>query len=238
MSSERDHSVGKWAGPPCRDGPTKAADDVCEGAPPDCSFAARHGTNITHDQAQYSAIYLFPLCVTFIKLSILFQYRRLFAAQSRTFIIQTNVLISLTVLWCVAILVLAGFLCQPITKLWMPEIPGTCLDLVEFYYGIQIPNIVVDLLIVLLPIRETLKLDMSTRLKFGASIMFLFGIMWVTFVGELDGANITLTSMPRTLVFDIIRLVVLLRLKSQPPDSTCGLISRLRTIYSITNEYA
>lgn len=88
-------------------------------------------------------------------------------------------------------------------KNWYPQVEGTCIPIVPFYYGLQIPNILTDLLIIVVPIREVLRLQLNKRLKTGAVSMFALGII--------------------TLVFDIVRLVALLELTApeKQADFTC-----------------
>lgn len=152
-------------------------------------------------QTQYSGSFLYPLCITFVKLSILFQYRRLFFHHSQTFHYQILALMIIVGLWGFGIIITAFFLCMPMAKLWNPMLPGTCINIVSFYYGLQIPNIVTDLLIIVVPVREVLTLDLSKKMRFGAMTMFLLGVI--------------------TLIFDIVRLVAMVQLESQGPDQTC-----------------
>lgn len=152
---------------------------------------------------QYSGSFLYPACITFVKLSILMQYRRLFSHHSRSFHWQINVLITLVALWGGGIILTAFFLCVPMEKNWNTSVEGTCIPIIPFYYGLQIPNIVTDLLIIVVPIREVMKLALNKRLKTGAITMFALGIV--------------------TLVFDIIRLVALLEVTAPGKmlDFTC-----------------
>jgi hypothetical protein len=136
----------------------------------------------------------------FAKLSILLQYRRLFG-ESQDFRWHINLIISLVILWCLTILVVASVLCVPIRKLWEPATPGVCLDLIQFYYGLQVPNIVTDVWIIVSPIWKVLHLDLEKRIKVGATAMFMLGLI--------------------TLVFDIIRLTAMVRLGYEGPDLTC-----------------
>ena len=105
-------------------------------------------------------------------------------------------------------------------KLWNPALSGTCINVVSFYYGLQIPNIVTDLLIIVCPVREVLTLDLSKKMRLGAMAMFLLGVI--------------------TLIFDIVRLVAMVQLESQGPDLTCKLRSpvnqarRISTILTST----
>lgn len=134
----------------------------------------RHITTVSaHDlliflQIQYTGVIQYPLCVTFTKLSILYQYRRLF--PTRDFRIMTNGLIVIMIMWCTSVVFTGIFLCTPISKSWYPTQPGTCINLVSFYYGIQIPNVVTDVLVLLLPLREVQKLDLPLKQKLGVGL--------------------------------------------------------------------
>jgi hypothetical protein len=131
------------------------------------------------------------------------QYRRLFSHTSRNFHWQINVLITIVAVWGAGIILTAFFLCVPMEKNWYPQVEGTCIPIIPFYYGLQIPNIITDLLIIVVPIREVLLLQLNKRLKTGAITMFALGII--------------------TLVFDIVRLVALLELTApeKMADFTC-----------------
>jgi hypothetical protein len=144
------------------------------------------------------------------------QYRRLFSHTSRNFHWQINVLITIVAVWGAGIILTAFFLCVPMEKNWYPQVEGTCIPIIPFYYGLQIPNILTDLLIIVVPIREVMLLQLNKRLKTGAITMFALGII--------------------TLVFDIVRLVALLELtapdkmadftcKSKSSNRSCGSIS-------------
>lgn len=56
--------------------------------------------------------------------------------------------------WCLSIFVLSTTLCIPLARFWNPTLPGGCLDITDFYYGMQIPNILTDLCIIICPIYE------------------------------------------------------------------------------------
>ena len=144
------------------------------------------------------------------------QYRRLFSHHSRNFHWQINVLITIVAVWGAGIILTAFFLCVPMEKNWHPTVKGTCIPILPFYYGLQIPNIITDVLIIVVPIREVMRLQLNKKLKTGAVTMFALGII--------------------TLVFDIVRLVALLQLNApaKMADFTCEFESgALRKIYCL-----
>jgi hypothetical protein len=136
------------------------------------------------------------------------QYRRLFSHHSRNFHWQINVLITIVAVWGAGIILTAFFLCVPMEKNWHPMVKGTCIPIIPFYYGLQIPNIITDVLIIVVPIREVMRLQLNKKLKTGAVTMFALGII--------------------TLVFDIVRLVALLQITApaKMADFTCEFESR------------
>ncbi|KEQ59521.1 uncharacterized protein M437DRAFT_56656 [Aureobasidium melanogenum CBS 110374] len=154
-------------------------------------------------QLQYTLVIQYPLCITAIKLSILFQYRRLFP-KHRDFLLMTSALIAMMIMWCCSVLLTGVFICTPIRKAWTPWLDGRCIDLVPFYYGMQIPNVVTDVLILLLPLREVQRLDLPRQQKMGVAVTCL---LWVI-----------------SLVCGVIRLAVMVQLAGEGMDLTWNLV--------------
>ncbi|KAJ6139715.1 hypothetical protein N7471_006201 [Penicillium samsonianum] len=110
-------------------------------------------------------------------------------------------IVSLSVILWTACGVLAGcFACIPTEKLWHPMVEGGCMNLSKFNYGIQIPNIATDAIILLMPMHIVWNLPISKAKKSGLSEVFVLGFL--------------------TLIFDIIRLVVLIQLSTQGDEIT------------------
>ncbi|THX58300.1 hypothetical protein D6D06_03005 [Aureobasidium pullulans] len=152
---------------------------------------------------QFTGVIQYPLCVTFTKLSILYQYRRLF--PNRDFKLMTSALIAIMIMWCTGVMFTGIFMCTPVHKAWKPFTPGSCISLVPYYYGMQIPNVITDLLILLLPFREIQRLELPFKQKIGVAVACF---LWVI-----------------SLVFGIIRLAVLVELKNQGHDATWILVN-------------
>lgn len=141
----------------------------------------RHITTVSaHDlviflQIQYTGVIQYPLCVTFTKLSILYQYHRMF--PNIKFRIYTGLIIGVMIMWCVAVMFTGIFICTPIKKSWQPAEPGSCIDLVPFYYGMQIPNVITDVLILILPYRQIRKLELPLRQELGVAFTCALWLM-------------------------------------------------------------
>lgn len=126
---------------------------------------------------QYTGAIQYPLCVLFTKLSILYQYRRLFPTN-RDFKLSTSVLIAIMIMWATAVILVGINACTPIHKAWTPTpLPGRCINLVPFYYGMQIPNVITDLLILLMPFNEIRRLELPLKQKLGVGFASFLWVM-------------------------------------------------------------
>ncbi|PYH88358.1 integral membrane protein [Aspergillus ellipticus CBS 707.79] len=137
-------------------------------------------------------------CIAFTKLSILAMYKRLFTA--RPMLITANILSAIVILWALAVSLAGVFNCLPVNRFWDRTVPGTCMDTVSFYYGQQIPNILTDLVLLVMPLPSVWSLPISRAQR---------GLLTGVFaVGGL------------TLAFDVIRLVAMIDLMHAGPDIT------------------
>ncbi|KAL3452696.1 hypothetical protein BJX65DRAFT_292705 [Aspergillus insuetus] len=132
--------------------------------------------------------FLYTACITFVKLSILAFYKRLFPV--RPMVLAVNTVAAVVILWCVGVFFVSA----------VPTVPGACIDLAQFYYGLQIPNIVTDAIILVMPLRVVWNLKMPRTQRILLMAIFLLGVL--------------------TLIFDIIRLVALIELSNSGPDIT------------------
>ena len=57
----------------------------------------------------------------------------------------------LVVAWAIGGTLTVVFACQPIHKSWDTQIPGHCINEDKLYWGLQIPNIVTDFAILIMP---------------------------------------------------------------------------------------
>ncbi|KAJ5936157.1 integral membrane protein [Penicillium verhagenii] len=153
---------------------------------------------IVYFQIGWANPFMYTTCVAFTKLSILALYKRLFTVKPMT--IAVNIMASFVVLWCVSIMVAATLNCIPINSFWDRSIDGKCIDAASFNYAMQIPNIFSDLIILVMPIRLVLALPIPKTQKILLSGVFLIGGL--------------------TLIFDTVRLWVMIRLTKQGPDIT------------------
>jgi hypothetical protein len=107
----------------------------------------------------------------------------------------------MVVLWGFGVCLVGGFICIPLRKLWDTTVSGGCLNLGQYYYGLQVPNIITDAIILIMPMRVVWGLPITKIQKSLLSGIFVVGTL--------------------TLVFDIVRLVALIDLDENPNDATC-----------------
>ena len=114
---------------------------------------------------------LYNTALTLVKLSALLFYHRLFGT-TRSFRIALWITAGICLGWFIAIDFMAIFVCVPVEKYWNPIIPGHCLNQQKTFLGTAVPNIVTDLIILLLPMPMVWKLQ--TRLSLKIYLVFTF----------------------------------------------------------------
>lgn len=65
--------------------------------------------------------------------------------------------------------------CQPRDKIWNPEKPGKCVNIVQLYLASSIFNLLSDLAMLSVPIYLIWRLQMSLRRKVGVTMIFCTG---------------------------------------------------------------
>lgn len=108
-----------------------------------------------------------------VKLTVLALYWRIFPTTAMRRAIHA--LGSMTAGWWVAIQLMTIFQCEPISKAWDTGLEGHCINQLRFYAWNSVPNCLLDFLIVILPMREILRLQTSPAQKAGLAGTFLLG---------------------------------------------------------------
>lgn len=122
---------------------------------------------------------IFAFCLLYgtasplVKLTDLALYWRIFPTTAMRRAIY--VLGSMTAGWWVGIQLVTIFQCEPISKAWDIALEARCINQLLFYAWNSVPNCVLDLLIVILPMREILRLQTSPAQKAGIAGTFLLG---------------------------------------------------------------
>ncbi|KAF2451836.1 hypothetical protein P171DRAFT_12575 [Karstenula rhodostoma CBS 690.94] len=119
-------------------------------------------------------LYLTAIALT--KISILLFYLRIFPHQGLRRIIYFTIV--LCVLYIIGFVTATALQCLPVRQAWERwdgEHAGTCTNLNAIAWLSAGINILLDLIVIILPMREVTKLSMSRRRRFGIMLMFLIG---------------------------------------------------------------
>lgn len=93
------------------------------------------------------------------------------------------VIIVVCALYIVAFVTATALQCIPVRNAWERwdgEHHGHCMNLNAFAWASAGLNMILDLIIIILPIRQVSKLAMSRRRRFGVMVMFLGGGLYVS----------------------------------------------------------
>lgn len=108
------------------------------------------------------------------KISILLLYWRLF--PTRAFRVLVGLVGAVVTAWFVEVFFVTIFQCTPVSKFWDKAQPGTCLDLRGAFSKINaVPNIGVDVVLLIMPIRMVYGLHLGLKDKITVSGVFALG---------------------------------------------------------------
>lgn len=113
--------------------------------------------------------------VTAIKMSILLMYRRIFSVDP-LFRLQSLLLGGFIVAFWLATTITRIFFCRPIGYIWMGlDLEKHCLSYNPFWIAVGAIDIFVDIILLTLPMRAVLKIQLYTKQKVSLAILFLLG---------------------------------------------------------------
>lgn len=114
---------------------------------------------------------MYVILITLIKMSVLSMYRRLFPTRLVTG--GSYVLGVVVLLWWLAVTLLIFLQCIPLESLWNINVVGTCVDRIVIFMVNALPNIITDVLILMLPLYEVIRLQMELPKKIGVGAIFV-----------------------------------------------------------------
>ncbi|KAH7233847.1 uncharacterized protein BKA55DRAFT_580350 [Fusarium redolens] len=120
----------------------------------------------------YVAILHYNVGMNIVKISFLFQYRRIFQS-SRVHKVCFWVIIGV-ILWACVQATLLGTSCLPISIL-VPSTAGWCLDTLPIWYFSSAMSIATDILIFCIPLPSVLKLQLPMKQKVMVILIFCLG---------------------------------------------------------------
>ena len=140
-----------------------------------CSLSWK--TEIT--QLVVASTCLWAVASTLVKLSILHFYLTIFGLVD-IFRYATYTVMSLVLTFGIGLILEAFLACRPFAKSWDPLLHGTCASFKTSLLADGIINIVIDLVIVLLPMRVVWRLQhISKQRKMALTAVFALGILYV-----------------------------------------------------------
>ncbi|KAH7339242.1 hypothetical protein BKA66DRAFT_581799 [Pyrenochaeta sp. MPI-SDFR-AT-0127] len=110
-----------------------------------------------------------------LKASILAFYWRLFKTSSIRLPIYA--VAGFVVMWFIATILIVILQCLPIASIWVPALrpSAKCIDLAPFFFATSIPNIVADLLLLVLPMPYIWRLKITFAQKLCVTGLLLLG---------------------------------------------------------------
>lgn len=119
---------------------------------------------------------LYFVDVVTTKAAFLFLYYRIFGVKL-WFRRVLYFIGSLLVAFLIACPIVAVAGCNPVSKYWDKDKPGSCINEVQFYRGNGIANIILDFVIFCLPVPMTLRLNTTKRQKAIITSIFILGFL-------------------------------------------------------------
>lgn len=145
---------------------------------PICPFIVLHAMQLTQDGIQilYASLIVVVLSITLVKLSILSMYYRIFPTRFMKY--SYIILGTIILLWAISTLLACIFQCTPIQRAWDFNLTGKCINSFALFIGAGVvPNLFTDLVLIVLPIWEVNKLQVSTAQKIAIATNFLLGLV-------------------------------------------------------------
>lgn len=133
--------------------------------------------NANRSQYTYASEIYYPIVVTLVKSSILCLYIRLFRIKA-SFRKTCYVFLVFVVAWGISIVLVTIFQCSPVRAAWDKRIDDAhCFNLRAFLIGNNVPNILADICIILLPMPLIWKLELSWPRRVGICAIFVVAFM-------------------------------------------------------------
>jgi hypothetical protein len=116
-----------------------------------------------------------------VKISLCLLYRHLFTSPKLHKLIDITIVYS--VAWGIAFVGVAIFSCRPIhafRDFTLQALPSTyCINNRAWYVGQAVPNILADILVLCMPIKQIWALKLDKRSKWALVLIFALGILYV-----------------------------------------------------------
>ena len=125
-------------------------------------------------QALFVTEFLYGILIPFEKTSILLLYLRLFRVH-RWFRYTSYGLIAYIWAWGISESIVAVVQCMPVEFQWNKSIEGTCIDQLAYFRWVSVPNVIHDVVMLIVPVPIVWNLQIGLRQKFALSTIFAIG---------------------------------------------------------------
>lgn len=136
-------------------------------------LASEFATLRNYLKSLYTLSPIYGLTITLARLSILYLYRRIFSVGPFRQISLAVIIIC--VVWWMVFTITTLIPCRPVKKFWQPQVAGSCYNFDEFFLGIAVIDVILDTVVLTLPIRMIVRLQMSYQRKVMLCFVFLLG---------------------------------------------------------------
>ncbi|KAL6885976.1 hypothetical protein GGI43DRAFT_388778 [Trichoderma evansii] len=127
-------------------------------------------------QLTLSYALIYTLCISTVKLSVLFFYLRVF--PNKSMVVATKIVIAFISVWALANILMFFLLCHPFAASYNPATPGgKCGNQVSAFIAVGVYNIISDFIVLTLPLRTIWTLNTKKQMKLSLSAIFLAGLL-------------------------------------------------------------
>jgi hypothetical protein len=121
---------------------------------------------------------VYNLSLTLTKISIVFQYKRIFTTPK--VVRFCWIMIGILVVYGFWTVIGSALMCIPVQKFWdiyMPENEGYCMNKLQFWFSNAALNIITDCMIFAIPMPLLKQLQLPKKQKIGLMFVFGFGAL-------------------------------------------------------------
>ena len=133
--------------------------------------------HLNHKQLYYVSQILYVLVLNLVKISILLIFLRIFTGHR--FRLFTKICILWMACQAIAFFLAVSLQCIPVSSTWDLSAEGKCINSTAMIYAGAVCSIFEDIFLILLPVRELLALNISSRQKLLVIFMFALGSLFV-----------------------------------------------------------
>ncbi|TVY83372.1 Satratoxin biosynthesis SC1 cluster protein [Lachnellula suecica] len=126
-------------------------------------------------KALYVGSILYPVCLTFSKLSLLALYWRIFRVSSGR--IPVIVACAVNIAWMTAAVLVGIFMCVPVQGFWNPQIKARCVRYPVFFISNEAFTIALDIVVLVMPVYFISSIKRSLSQRISISSTFLLGLV-------------------------------------------------------------